>query len=226
MVKAIVKTQHQDFLDTEIREFEEKELDGMKLIGYNQAFQFMSDAKKIMQPKIYSDKPIGYLYIWNSFDEVRDFLELCCFGPQELGSFYCSWKPSEDREVSVEYLDGELVEGSEDFFPEDVLKIAYHDPNQFFEVNEIEPAYSGPEGVKASEVVFGDFWQESKFPYVGYVWFEENWDRIGSYTMAIAHISPLAEMKTVPDLKTYLNSDAAKKSVEARTEIVNLRKRQ
>lgn len=165
---------------------------------------------------IYADKPQQHLYIWNNKEEVKEFIELCRFRPYELEYFCAKFKPDPSREnVLVEYINGEQVIGSEDFFPENVDYIAVHDPNQFFDSFEDEPAYSGPEGVKATEVELDeDFWVESKFPYIGFLWFEDTFDRFGNAEFAISDIQPLNEVRTVTGLRELLCSPVAVKKVE------------
>lgn len=64
-----------------------------------------------------------------------------------LSRFHARFVPDPDRNVSACYngddLD-DLDDGTQDFFPQDVLQIAVHNPNPYFDDDE-EPAQYGVE---------------------------------------------------------------------------------
>ena len=174
--------------------------------------------------KVFSDTPIGkVLYIWHNREEVAKFLELCCFSPDDLPYFHAKFVPDESRDLVYEYIDDDMIDGSADFFKERVVKIAVHDTNSFFD-HGAEPAFTGDEGVRASEVSLdADFWHDELFPYIGYVWFEKVDCRGGNNVFAIAVIQSLHKMNSVQMLEERLNSDTAKRQVELRNMIMNRR---
>lgn len=174
---------------------------------------------------IYSDKPCGDTYIWHSADEVKEFLELCCFSPSDLRHFNAKFVPDADRDILVEYFNDEPIEGSEDFFPKDAVCIPIHDPNPFFDDPQFpEPAFKGKEGVRKSEVALDEnFWKGELFPYVAFVWFENSYDRMGNTDFEIASIRSMSQLETVSKLKEVLNSDESQARVRAMFELREFR---
>ena len=163
---------------------------------------------------IYSDKPCSHLYLWNNQEEVKRFLELCCFRPYHLHRFHARFVPDPDRNVSACYIDDELDDGTQDFFPQDVLQIAVHNPNPYY-MDDEEPAQYGEEGVRASEIELdSEFWHMFSFPYIGYIWFDECADRCGNSVIEIPYIQPLNKVGTVHELESALESESSKRKVE------------